>query len=184
MEYQRLAKILPLKNIKLEHDNVSKLKVRLSNHATFASLQIDINNIPILSWEEIFLTVSNIPEYHFIHLNHNSFPLKGSHGPYSVHNLKSNSFNMINKKFFMSSIIDILKKNHWLQPPVDNGKFKILKHRALDLSNAAISIYMLDKSLHIPKKPYDNEWSHAFIEFYEFFIVTADNIFIWTLIYE
>ena len=182
--FLRLAKIIPLSSLSARLNNFQTLKVRLSNHATFAALQCDVKDFPTSDWFNLFSSIKEKDLYNYIHLNHNSFPLNKCHGPYNFSNLNDNSFNLIDGEFFYKAIEDILKKEHWLQPPIDNSKVSILSHRAKDLSKRASVIYVLDKTMNIPIKPYDHEWSHAFIEFYEFFIVTSDQVFIWSLIYE
>ena len=137
-----------------------------------------------ISWKNLFSEIISFNEYNFIHLNHNSFSLMGSHGPYSINNVNDKSYDLIDSEFFYSSLNSILEKDHWLQPPIDNSKVSILLHRAKDLSNSASDIYMLNSSFNKPTQPYDHEWSHAFIEYYEYFVITPNKVFVWSLVYE
>ena len=77
-----------------------------------------------------------------------------------------------------------MHKDHWLQPPIDTGKVNILIHRAAELISNTKMIYMLNPKFNKPSKPFDNEWSHAYLEYYEYIIVTNNKVFIWNLIYE
>ena len=184
LAFVRLTKIIPLKISRHNLDNIQSIKVRLSNHATFASLQWDIKSNRNISWKNLFSEITSFNEYNFIHLNHNSFSLMGSHGPYSINNVNDKSYDLIDSEFFYSSLNSILEKDHWLQPPIDNSKVSILLHRAKDLSNSASDIYMLNSSFYKPTQPYDHEWSHAFIEYYEYFVITPNKVFVWSLVYE
>lgn len=182
--FQSLAKIIPLKAARSHLDNIQSIKVRLSNHATFASLQWDIIDKSNLDWSNLFSIITSYNEYNFIHLNHNSFSLDGFHGPYNINNANHKHFDLIDSEFFYSSLNGILAKDHWLQPPMDNSKVSILLHRANDLSKSSSQIYMLNSSFNKPTKPYDHEWSHTFIEYYEYFVITSTKVFVWSLVYE
>ena len=129
----RLTKIIPIKLLRLNLDNIQSIKVRLSNHATFTSLQWDIKGDQNISWKNLFSEITSFNEYNFIHLNHNSFSLIGSHGPYSIDNVNDKAYDLIDSEFFYSSLNSILEKEHWLQPPIDTSKVSILLHRAKDL---------------------------------------------------
>ena len=123
--FLRLAKIIPLSSLSARLNNFQTLKVRLSNHATFAALQCDVKDFPTSDWFNLFSSIKEKDLYNYIHLNHNSFPLNECHGPYNFSNLNNNSFNLIDGEFFYKAIEDILKKDHWLQPPIDNSKVSI-----------------------------------------------------------
>ena len=182
--FLRLTKIIPLKIPRSNLDNIQSIKVRLSNHATFTSLQWDIKRDFDISWSNLFSEIISFNEYNFIHLNHNSFSLMGFHGPYNIKNVNHKRYDLIDSEFFYRSLNNILEKDHWLQPPIDNSKVSILLHRAKDLSKSASDIYMLNSSFHKPRQPYDHEWSHAFIEYYEYFVITQNRVFVWSLVYE
>ena len=66
----RLTKIIPIKLLRLNLDNIQSIKVRLSNHATFTSLQWDIKGDQNISWKNLFSEITSFNEYNFIHLNH------------------------------------------------------------------------------------------------------------------
>ena len=184
MAYQRLNKVVQIQNPGSRLENTQSIKVRLSNHATFTELNWDFDNTENLNWKTLYSKIISNNEYQFIHLNHNSFPLNGNRGPYKVDFDCYKNFNSINLEFFSNSIKNILHKEHWLQPPIDTSKVDILFHRAEELIRGAKAIYMLDQKFHKPCKPYENEWSHAYLEYYEYILITNNKIFIWNLIYE
>ena len=168
MVYQRLNKIVPLEISSSALEKPQSIKVRLSNHATFTEINWDIKPQIKLSWKSLYSDICSSNAYNFIHLNHNCHK----------------KFNTIDLEFFVSSIKNILHKDHWLQPPIDTGKVNILIHRAAELISNTKMIYMLNPKFNKPSKPFDNEWSHAYLEYYEYIIVTNNKVFIWNLIYE
>ena len=182
--YQRLNKIVPLEISSSALEKPQSIKVRLSNHATFTEINWDIKPQIKLSWKSLYSDICSSNAYNFIHLNHNSFLLKGNSGPYNLDDNSHKKFNTIDLEFFVSSIKNILHKDHWLQPPIDTGKVNILIHRAAELISNTKMIYMLNPKFNKPSKPFDNEWSHAYLEYYEYIIVTNNKVFIWNLIYE
>ena len=100
MVFLRLTKIIPLKIPRSNLDNIQSIKVRLSNHATFASLQWDIKRHFDISWSNLFSEIISFNEYNFIHLNHNSFSLMGFHGPYNIKNVNHKRYDLIDSEFF------------------------------------------------------------------------------------
>ena len=97
--YQRLNKIVPLEISSSALENTQSIKVRLSNHATFTEINWDLKPHIKLSWKSLYLDICSSKAYNFIHLNHNSFLLKGNSGPYSLDGNSYKKFNVIDVMF-------------------------------------------------------------------------------------